>query len=220
MSADTRALLRLMSWLSPVFPTGGFAYSAGLEEAVAVGTVDSEPSLAAWLKAGTARGAPWNDAVLLAEAHRVSDDTAALADLSALARALAVSAERHRETIDQGAAFRDAAAAWFAPDALPPRDTPLPVAVGAAAGLADIARKDVLAAYLNTFATNQLQCAIRLSVTGQSGAARILAGLEPVIAETATRAAEATLDDLGTCAIGSDIALMNHEMRQPRLFLS
>jgi len=220
MSADTRALVRLMSWLSPVFPTGGFAYSAGLEEAVAVGTVDSEPSLGAWLKAGIARGAPWNDAVLLAEAHRVADDAAALADLSALARALSVSAERHHETVDQGAAFRDAASAWIAPDALPPRETPLPVAVGAAAGLTAIARKDMLAAYLNTFATNQLQCAIRLSVTGQSGAARALAALEPVIAGTAARAAEATLDDLGTCAIGSDIASMNHEMRQPRLFLS
>ncbi|QBK31294.1 urease accessory protein UreF [Roseitalea porphyridii] len=220
MSADTRALVRLMSWLSPVFPTGGFAYSAGLEEAVAVGTVDSEPSLAAWLEAGIARGAPWNDAVLLAEAHRAAADRAVLADLSALARALSVSAGRHRETVDQGAAFRDAASAWITPDALPPRDTPLPVAVGAAAGLADIARKDVLAAYLNTFATNQVQCAIRLSVTGQSGAARVLAALEPVIAKTAARAAEATLDDLGSCAIGSDIASMNHEMRQPRLFLS
>ena len=31
----TGDLLRLMSWLSPVFPTGGFAYSAGLEQAFA-----------------------------------------------------------------------------------------------------------------------------------------------------------------------------------------
>lgn len=220
MSADTRPLLRLMSWLSPVFPTGGFAYSAGLEEAVAAGAVDSEPSLGAWLEAGIARGALWNDAVLLVEAHRAAADGAVLAELSALARALAVSAERHRETVDQGAAFHDAAAAWIAPDALPPRETPLPVAVGAAAGVSAIAPADALAAFLNTFATNQLQCAIRLSVTGQSGAARLLAGLEPVIADTAARAAGATLDDLGTCAIGSDIASMNHEMRQPRLFLS
>jgi hypothetical protein len=29
MSECNSALLKLMSWLSPVFPTGGFAYSAG-----------------------------------------------------------------------------------------------------------------------------------------------------------------------------------------------
>ncbi|TIT41710.1 MAG: urease accessory protein UreF, partial [Mesorhizobium sp.] len=28
------ALLRLMAWLSPAFPVGGFAYSHGLERAV------------------------------------------------------------------------------------------------------------------------------------------------------------------------------------------
>ncbi|MFT5440402.1 MAG: urease accessory protein, partial [Alphaproteobacteria bacterium] len=32
--ADSRALYRLMSWLSPSYPVGAFAYSHGLEHAV------------------------------------------------------------------------------------------------------------------------------------------------------------------------------------------
>jgi urease accessory protein len=217
---DTTALIRLMSWLSPVFPTGGFAYSAGLEQAVADGAVTNAASLHGWIATTLVHGAPWNDAVLLAEAHRASDNLDDIADLAELGRALCVSAERRRETVDQGAAFLDAAAHWFGPGALPPRETPLPVAIGATASLAGIDAEAALAAFLNTLATNQLQCAIRLSVTGQTGAAQILAALEPSVADMARRAAAATTDDLGGSAFGADIASMTHETLQPRLFLS
>lgn len=217
---DTTALIRLMSWLSPVFPTGGFAYSAGLERAVTDHAVTDTGSLQDWIAATLDHGAPWNDAVLLANAHRSATDEPAIADLADLARALCVSAERRMETIDQGTAFLDAAAHWFGTGPLPPRDTPLPVAVGAASGLAGIGAEAALAAFLNTLVTNQLQCAIRLSVTGQTGAAQILAALEPLVADTARRAAAATLDDLGGSAFGADVASMTHETLQPRLFLS
>ena len=43
------ALLRLMAWLSPAFPVGGFSYSHGLERAVHDGLVADSDSLAAWL---------------------------------------------------------------------------------------------------------------------------------------------------------------------------
>jgi urease accessory protein len=217
---DTTALIRLMSWLSPVFPTGGFAHSAGLEQAVADGVATNAASLEDWIAATLAHGAPWNDAVLLASAHRSAADPSAIADLANLARALTVSAERRTETVDQGTAFLDAAGHWFEAGALHPRDTPLPVAVGRAAGLAGIDAEAALAAFLNTLVTNQLQCAIRLSVTGQTGAAKILAALEPLVADTARRAATATLDDLGGSAFGADIASMTHETLQPRLFQS
>lgn len=217
---QTIALLRLMSWLSPVFPTGGFAYSAGLEQAAADGVVHDAASLEGWIAASVTHGAAWNDAVLLAAGHRQAEDSAAIAGIAELAAALAVSAERRRETLDQGLAFIDAAAHWFEDSALPPRNTPLPVAVGAAAGIAKISVSDTLAAYLNTFATNQLQCAIRLSVTGQTGAAAVLARLEPIIAKAVDRASQSTFDDLGTAAFAGDIASQRHETLEPRLFLS
>ena len=81
-------------------------------------------------------------------------------------------------------------------------------------------RETALAAYLHAWVSNQLQAAIRLSVTGQQGAARILAALEAEIAGAARRAATSTLDDLGTIAFAAEIASLNHETLQPRLFLS
>ncbi|MCB1383863.1 MAG: urease accessory protein UreF [Notoacmeibacter sp.] len=216
----TGDLLRLMSWLSPVFPTGGFAYSAGLEQAAAGGTVRDKDGLRDWLGGLLGHGSPWNDAVLLAESHRAFADGTRLAAVAELAEALAGSAERHTEAMRQGRSFLDAARNWFAPDDLPAAEMPLAVAVGAAAGRAAIDGQTVLAAFLHAFVSNQLQAAIRLSVTGQQGAASILASLEPEIAGTARRAASSTLDDLGAIAFAAEIASLNHETLQPRLFLS
>ena len=46
---DPLALLSLVQWLSPAFPTGAFAYSHGLEQAIAAGEVRGEDGLAEWL---------------------------------------------------------------------------------------------------------------------------------------------------------------------------
>ncbi|MEZ5810602.1 MAG: urease accessory UreF family protein [Rhizobiaceae bacterium] len=214
------SLIRLMSWLSPVFPTGSFAYSAGLEQAVAQGTVRDADNLEAWLGTLLAHGSSRNDAVLLAAGWREAEDDAAIADLAELAAALAGSAERYCEVMDQGKAFAAAARHWFGEDDMLPDALPLPVAVGVACRRAGIPLRPALGAFLNTFVSNQLQCAIRLSVTGQDGAARILAALEPAIDEAASRAAQSMLDDLGSAALAAEIAAMNHETLQPRLFLS
>jgi urease accessory protein len=110
--AGGTALLRLMNWLSPAFPVGGFAYSHGLERAVHDGLVSDRAELQAWLAALLEIGSGWNDAVLFAEAWRRARDGGDLVDLAELAEALAGSGERHAETMLQGAAFLAAAAGW------------------------------------------------------------------------------------------------------------
>ncbi|MEM5473811.1 urease accessory protein UreF [Hoeflea sp. AS60] len=218
--SDATALLRLMSWLSPVFPIGGFAYSAGLEQAVHAGHVIESTSLSDWINVQLTQGAQWNDAVILVEAHRCKDDRGQLAELSSLCKALCVGQERLNETVGQGTSFVQAVSHWVEPGHFPGRATPLPVAVGVAAGIDGIAPRLTVGAYLHAFVSNQLQCAIRLSVVGQDGAAKALAGLEISVEQTAERAARSTLEDLGGAAFIADIASMNHEILQPRLFLS
>lgn len=217
---ETSALLKLMSWLSPVFPIGGFAYSAGLEQAVYAGHVSDRASLTDWIAVQITQGALWNDAVILVEAHRAASDEPALSELSCLCLALCVGQERLNETINQGTSFIEAVSHWVERSKMPGRATPLPVAVGVAAGRERIDPRLTVSAYLHAFVSNQLQCAIRLSVVGQEGAAKALAGLEPVIERTAERAAAATLDDLGGAAFIADSTTMNHETLEPRLFLS
>ena len=80
----------------------------------------------------------------------------------------------------QGAAFRAAATNGWPHRVLEslPADCPYAVAVGAAAGAHGLPLEAALAAFLQAFAANLAQAAIRLGVTGQNGAVSIIAALE------------------------------------------
>lgn len=215
------ALLRLMAWLSPAFPVGGFSYSHGLERAVHDGLITDAKTLADWLETLVEMGSGWNDAVLFAESWRRARNDGDLDEIAALAEALAGSRERHTETMLQGAAFLKAAAAW--PNSVLerlPAECAYCVAVGAIAGGNGIALQDAQSAFLQAFFSNLVQAAIRLGVVGQSGATALLAGFEPLALSTADRAARSTLDDLGGCALVSDVMAMKHETQYSRLFRS
>lgn len=217
----TTALLRLAAWLSPAFPIGAFSYSGGLEQAVHDGQVRDRASLQAWLATVVGCGAQWNDAVLLAEAYRACDDPARLAAVAGLAGALAGSAERHRETMLQGEAFLAAAAAWPRPvHGRIGTIAAYPVAVGAVAGAHATGLEPALAAYLLAAASNLVSVAIRCGVLGQRDGVAVLAALEAPVAEAAARAADSTLDDLGSATILADIASLRHETIATRLFRS
>lgn len=215
------ALLRLMAWLSPAFPVGGFAYSHGLERAVHDGLVTDAAGLAGWLETLVEMGSGWNDAVLFAESWRRAREGGDLAEVAALAEALAGSRERHTETMLQGAAFLKAAAAWPNPvlERLP-AECAYCVAVGTVAGGNGVALQDALSAFLQAFFSNLVQAAIRLGVIGQNEATTLLAGFEPLALSTAARASRSTPDDLGGCAFISDIVAMKHETQYSRLFRS
>lgn len=216
---DGLALLRLLAWLSPAFPVGGFSYSNGLERAAHDGLVGNREELSDWLAQLIGFGSGWNDAVMLAEAWRCAQDDSAFRDLAELGEALAGSRERHMETMLQGRAFLDAAKAW--PHAIfenLPEDCPHCIAVGAVAGAHGIGLDDALGAWLHAFASNLVQVAIRLGITGQKGGVETIAALEPLILATAKRAAQTTLDDLGSATIMADIVAMRHETQHSRLF--
>jgi urease accessory protein len=209
------AQLRLLTWFSPAFPVGAFGYSHGLETAIREGRVADAETLEAWILGLLEHGSGWTDAVLFKLAWSASDELE-LADLAELAEALAPSKERHRETMQLGAAFASAVQAWGrrAPSA------PYPVVAGHACAAAHIPLAAALTAWLHGFAANLVSVAARAIPIGQSQAVRVLAALEPAVLDVAERAARAAQDDLGACAFFSDIAAMRHETLQPRLFIS
>ena len=204
------ARLSLLQWLSPAFPTGGFAYSHGLEQAIADGLRDPA-AIRDWLAQVLLRGGGWLDAVLLARTLRGEDP----GQMAALACALAGSAERLAETVEQGRALaRTIAAITGTPQ--PPR--PLPVALGVAARDLGLPVAEIVAHYLHGFAANLVLGAMRLVPLGQAQGQAMLAGLAPVILDAAVRAAEGGPDLLDGCAIGADLAAMRHETLGTRIF--
>ncbi|WP_187182305.1 urease accessory protein UreF [Rhizobium sp. WL3] len=227
--AETRAedrsgrqgLLRLMAWLSPAFPVGGFSYSAGMESAVVEGHVGDGDGVEAWLGVLLAHGGLRNDAILLAEAHRVQGEGQSLEEIISLATALASSAERHAETTRLGEAFVKAAAAWPHPviDALV-GPVPYGVAVGAVAAAHGVDRTDAIAAFLHAQISQHVSVAIRLGVIGQTRGVSILAASEAPILDAASSYARLDLDDLGSATIIADTLSMRHEVQYSRLFQS
>jgi urease accessory protein len=204
-------LLRLMTWLSPAFPVGAFGYSHGLEQAIREGLVTDAETLSAWISGLVEHGGGWTDAVLFKAAW-------AGEDVAELAEALAPSQERRRETLAQGEAFLTAARAWGPGPLQGP--TAYPVALGASAGAARLPLEAALTAWLHAFAANLVSVAVRAIPIGQTAGVAVIAGLEPIILQTAARAAASSLDDLGSCAICSDIAAMRHETLDGRLFVT
>jgi len=224
------ALKKLLAWLSPSFPVGGFSYSHGLEWAIEDGTVKTPADLEAWLADILRHGAGWSDAVLFAHAHRAAsaDDHAGLAAINELAVALQPSKERHLEATAQGRAFLSTVAATWPNERLAaaasifPPDTAVtyPVAVALACGTHDIPLAPALNAYLGAFLANFVSAAVRAVPLGQTDGQRVIAALSPLIGATAQSASAATLDELGGAAWRADIASMKHETQYTRLFRS
>ena len=203
-------LLRLVTWLSPAFPTGAFAWSGGLEAT----DIEDAGALADWLDASLTCGPIRNDATLCAAAHDGED-------AAELALALASSPSRLAETTEQGAAFLAAAALWD--EALTvgaPDPCPLPVAVGHVGWRAGLERRALLTAFVQSSLVNAVQAAQRLGRIGQRDGVRILARLEPVVLACAGEAAASSLDDLATATVSMDIAAMRHETLPTRIFRS
>ena len=211
----TEQLLILAQWLSPAYPTGGFAWSGGLEAAIADGFISDAAGLEGWLSDHLQAGPGWSDAVLLAAAWRADGET--LQDIADLASALCSSARRRAETLEQGAAFAAVTRAAWGIDV---GDMAYPVAVGRAAALAGLPLAPVLSVFLHAGVSNQVAAAQRLMALGQTEAQGRLAALAPVIADVAERAEPGDLDQLGTGAPMIDIAGMRQEALAVRVFRS
>ena len=224
---DHPALYRLMTWLSPAFPVGGFAYSSGIEWAVEAGDVDDAASLRGWLSTMLTDGSGFCDAVFLVHAHRAMElgDIDRLREVAELAAAFVPSRERQLETTAQGRAFIEIArSAWNSPgldDAVSQCEAMVyPVAVGVVGAAHGIPSSLLLHAYLHAVTSNWISAGSRLIPLGQTDSQRVLAALEPVVTATAVRAISASLDDIGSATFRADLASLRHETQYTRLFRS
>jgi len=216
ITTEPQQLLQLLAFMSPAFPVGGFAYSHGLERAIDDGTVTSADEVREWIESLLVHGSGWNDAVLFAQAYDA--DEAARTKIDELALALAVSRERALETSDLGQSFVKAAETMSLSKAA--NFQTYPVAVAATCKRAGIDKCAGLLAYLQAFSNNLIAVAVRLVPLGQTKGLEVMRDLMPVISKTAERALAASLDDLGSSTLLSDIAAMKHETQYSRVFRS
>ncbi len=213
---EHRALARLLCLASPAFPTGGFAYSHGLEWAVEAGDIRDAGGLLDWLAALLTHGSGRADAILLCHAHHAWDRPDMLAGLAELAAASSPGLERRAETLNQGAAFAASCLAWGCD--VPP--SAYPVVFGAAAGAQGIGQEAACIGFLTAWTGNLVSAGVRLVPLGQSDGLRVLAGLEDTLLQVVHAARTATLDELGTACFRADLACLQHETQYSRMFRS
>lgn len=226
-----RALLRLMSLLSPAFPVGSFSYSHGIEFANEAGLITEAESLRRWVRAAVMEGSGRIDAQLLLAANdaALAEDWSALLSTAERAACLRGTAETALESAAQGEAFLSTVRkVWGDPRcdrlarelASQNRSVVYPVAVGAVGAWLGIPADRLLPAYLHAFAANLISAGLRLIPLGQTDGQRILAALESDFLDASQVARARPFSDLGSATAIIDWASMRHETQYTRLFRS
>jgi urease accessory protein len=222
-------LYRLLAWLSPAYPIGGFSYSHGIETAIEEGFVINRVSLVAWLQSVLGAGTARVDGALFASAWRAAEakDWPAFDAIAARAAAWRGTSEMALESRQQGGSFLSITrTAWPHADldaahARLGGEIALPVAVALAAAAHGIALEAALEGYLHAFTANLISAAVRAVPLGQSDGQIALASLEPAVRKAVAAAlAVGDLDDVGTATPLLDWCSLRHETQYTRLFRS
>lgn len=219
-------LYRLMTWLSPSYPVGAYAFSHGIEYAVESGQVRDGASAGAWITDLVELGNGRADLVFLREAWESAESPGELREIADYCLAYQATSELRTESLAQGRAFAAVTEqAW-------PHETlrralealgegrPYPVIVGCVARAHGVAKESVMMAYAHAFVANLVSAAVRLVPLGQTDGQRLTAALEAAV-DVAVRDAHAlTRYTVSNATIMGDISSMQHECQYTRLFRS
>jgi urease accessory protein len=219
------ALTRLLQIVSPALPIGAFAYSQGLEQAVASGWVTGEVEAGAWLLGLLDSSFATLDLPVLDRLLRAwrDDDQATVErwsgwllacrptrEMRAEDRQLGAALARTLEALGIGEARRWAARA----------DVTHAAMFALAAATFEIPSTVALVGYAFTWAEALVSAAVRLVPLGQSAGQRVLAGAGDAIPRAVDAGLAIEDDDIGAIAHGQAIASALHETLYARLFRS
>ncbi len=212
-----RARLRLMQMTSQAFPIGGYSHSYGFESAIDEGRVHDEATVQEWIGDVLSFSMTSYEMPMLLRMSEawVAQDAATLTSLNEEFLATREAAELRAATVQMGYSLRKLldvlpALPSFLRDTLRSMTEPsLPCAWSGAAHAWGIAAHDSAAAYLWTWAENQVLVAMKAVPIGQSAGQRVLLHVGELIAVWLARlcaAARADADGAGADAGGAAAA--------------
>ena len=216
-----RALLAALHLASPALPVGGFAYSQGLEMAIAEGVVSDASSANRWIEHLLQHVLARFEAPLWLRAFdaQTAGDLTRLRALNSELLAARETAELRMETRQMGSSLlRLFEALGLAAPKLEPVAYPLAFAV-ACAGLG-VDREAGLAAYLWSWVENQVLAAVKTVPLGQRHGQSMLMSLRDSISQAVCVATSLRDEELGTAAVGFAVGSARHESLYSRLYRS
>lgn len=210
MQPNNYDMMILQAWFSPAFPTGAFSYSHGMETAIQDGLITDARCLERWISTLLLSGSGRNDGLFIKAAYEGEEQA------NSLCLALCAGKERLQETIELGQAFTRVVKASYQTDL--PDGLGYPVAIGQAARHKGLDLGLTVQAYLQAFAANLISVGVRAIPIGQQAGQDCLVGLYPVIEEVVAEVLAASLDEVGSAAMLSDVMAMKHESSIPRIY--
>ena len=222
------ARIRLLQMASQAFPIGGYSHSYGLEAAIDSGRVRDEKSVREWIADVLTFSMGAYEIPVLCDMGGawVARDSITLSRLNAQFLASRESAELRGATVQMGFSMSKLLAALpdlpeFLSNTLQSMEEPsLPCAWSGAAWAWAVPPPESTAAYLWSWAENQVLVAMKSVPIGQSSGQRVLLEIGETIARLAERAESCDEDQRSNFAPGLAILCSQHETQYSRLFRS
>jgi len=225
MAIDGLPLLRLLQLVSPALPVGAYAYSQGLEQAVARGWVHDQASARDWILGLLTYPLTYQDVPVLARLYRAWEavDPAGVRYWNAWLYACREAGELQREDRHLGMALARLLAELGLAEAASWRQADR-VCFATLFALAAVRWQIPLAetadGYLWAWLENQVAAATRLVPLGQTASQRLLAQAQPAILTAVRQGLALEDDEMGCSAPGLSLVGMLHEVQYSRLFRS
>jgi urease accessory protein len=216
-------MLRLLQLVSPLLPIGAYAYSHGLEYAVAAGWVKNEGTARDWILGVMEQALVAWDVPVLARLYRgwQAQDADTVERWNAFLSAARESAELRAEDHHLGAALARLLTDQRIPEAkVMGLCTCLATAFALAAVRWGIPLPIAVCGYLWSWCENQVAAAIKLIPLGQSAGQRVLAYAIARIPGAVDRGLGLSDEEIGLAVPGLALASALHETQYCRLFRS
>jgi urease accessory protein len=225
------AFIHLLQFADGLFPAGGYAHSFGLETLVQSGRVQTTADIASFLRAHLESSAAPTDAIaaLACRKAALAQDLPTCLRLDQMTEALKLAAEAREASRQMGRqtlrilndVVRDPFVARFAA-AVDSLSTPChhPIVFGVASAALHWPPEETAGAFLYGTSALIVGASLRLLPLGQLAGQRILWDIGPVIASLAREVQEKTVDDICSFTPELEIAAMQHESLEARLFRS
>ena len=221
-------LQTVLTWFSPSYPIGSYAYSHGLEYAVEEGLVKDPQTLLGWIRDLLFFGTGYNDSIIINSIYdSVANDNCVEFDyISQIANAIKPTKEIALESYQQGVSFKNILMDVYSNSNLTFYLNRLddcityPSVVGVAGGIFEVEKKLLLHSYLHAFTSNILSAALRIMPIGQTEIQKIIFQMKGNVEEMTNKSLGLSLSDLGSSVFISDWASSKHQNQYTRLFRS
>ena len=211
-----------------MLPVGAFSYSQALESAVEHGIIRDERTAREWIGDVLELSVAGFEAPVWLRLYAAwqGSDNESVRHWNTLFLSSREASELRAETAQMGYSLRSliGASGEFESDRVTTlaalEEVAFPTAYTFACAHWEIAPHDGLLSYLWSWAENQVSAAMKSVPLGQVAGQRILAALQPLLAEVVRGADAIEEDDFANAAPGLAIASCLHEVQYSRLFRS